>query len=206
MPDFNIENLYLKDKVGGVDEAGRGPWAGPLVISCCIFTIHELSPLLRDGINDSKKVSPNKREILFEAITNSSIAKHQTAVVSNDDIDNLGLAKAWKKGVMDSISNLNISVCLIDGTSFVNLPKDTKCIPVIKGDQKSYSIAAASIIAKVTRDRIMRNIHNEFPEYGFDKHVGYGTMQHKEALKKFGPCKHHRKSYAPIRALLQDSV
>lgn len=199
MPTFDIENRYVDKIICGIDEAGLGPLAGPIVVASCVILDQALGNDLLDNINDSKKLSHKKREYLFEIITNSSKIKYATSIINANIIDEIGLSNSWGNGVKESIANLNqeIDVCLIDGN---RTPANLNCLveTVIKGDQKSYSIATASIIAKITRDRIMQKIHHEFPEYGFDKHVGYGTKLHMETLGALGPCPQHRKSYAPV--------
>lgn len=199
-PDFEFEKIYEGKEIYGIDEAGLGPLAGPIVVASCCIQDFRLSDELLNSINDSKKISKKKRESLFEIITNTLNIKYGISIVENTVIDEIGLSAAWKKGVIESVLEFNPEICLIDGSRRVEIP-NCKTISIVKGDQKSYSIAAASIIAKVTRDRIMRKIHEEFPEYGFDEHVGYGTKQHMEMLMQYGPCKYHRKSYAPIRLL-----
>ncbi len=199
-PNFEFETLYKNSLVFGIDEAGLGPLAGPLVVASCHIENMELSEYLLDNINDSKKISPQKREKLFEIITNTPNITFGIAIIENTTIDELGLSEAWKKGILESIANFSPNICLLDGSRKIYI-SNCETIPIIKGDQKSYSIATASIIAKVTRDRIMKKIHEEFPQYGFDKHVGYGTKLHMENLQKYGPCKYHRKSYSPIKIL-----
>ena len=199
-PSFEFEELYKNEVVFGIDEAGLGPLAGPIVVaSCCIENL-ELPEDLRKNINDSKKISKKKRESLFEIIMQTPSIKYGIAIIDNEVIEEIGLSAAWKKGIAESIKNYNPTVCLLDGSRKAEIP-NCRVIPIVKGDQKSFSIATASIIAKVTRDRIMQQIHEEFPEYEFDKHVGYGTKLHMEKLMQFGPCKYHRKNYAPIRML-----
>lgn len=203
MPTFEIERAHTGIIIAGLDEVGLGPLAGPIVVCACIISSHNLSDYLLKSINDSKKISFKKREELFEVITNDPNFILSTSVIEPKIIDQEGLSGAWTRGINESISNLRIkpNICIIDGNKKINI--DGILIEsIIKGDQKSYSIASASIIAKVTRDRIMKKLHDELPQYGFDKHVGYGTKFHMEALKKFGATKHHRKSYAPIAKLL----
>ena len=205
MPNFEFENLYPGEIVFGIDEAGLGPLAGPLVAASCYIQNQSLSDELLENINDSKKLSQKKREYLFEIITHFPTIKYGVAIVENTEIDKLGLSNAWKKAIIGSLGSQFADVCLIDGNRKVSVP-NCKTASIVKGDQKSYSIAAASIIAKVTRDRIMKQIHEEFPQYGFDKHVGYGTKQHMEALSKFGPCRYHRFCYAPVKLATSKNV
>lgn len=173
--------------------------AGPLVAASCYIQNQSLSDELLENINDSKKLSPKKREYLFEVITNFPSIKYGVAIIENTEIDELGLSNAWRRAIIGSLARQSVDVCLIDGNRKFFIP-NVKTMSIVKGDQKSFSIAAASIIAKVTRDRIMMKIHEEFPQYGFNNHVGYGTKQHLEALSKFGPCKYHRFCYAPVKA------
>lgn len=186
--------LYEYDKkfgcvVAGVDEAGRGPLAGPVVCACCVMGNKYV-----DGINDSKKLSENKREILFERIIDGAIV-YGVGIVDETEIDEINILRATKKGMEIAINSLSTSpdIVLIDAVSGLNVPYPIK--PIVKGDATSYSIAAASIIAKVTRDRIMREYAVKYPEYGFEKHKGYGTAAHIEALKKYGPCDIHRRTF-----------
>ena len=197
MPSFEFENLYPGKSVYGIDEAGLGPLAGPLVAASCYIQDQKLSDELLNNINDSKKISPKKREYLFELITNFPGIKFGIAIIENTEIDKFGLSNAWKKAIISSVEKQNADVCLIDGNRKFTIP-NCESMSIIKGDQKSFSIAAASIIAKVTRDRIMMRIHEEFPQYGFDRHVGYGTKCHMDAIEKFGPCRYHRMTYAPL--------
>lgn len=201
MPTFELENGY-PGVIAGVDEAGLGPLAGPMVVCACIINSRNLDEFLLLSINDSKQLSHKKREKIFDIITNNDNFIYNISIISSDFIDQNGLSYSWKYGVIKSITGLKIQpdVCLIDGNRQITIA-DIQTNSVIKGDQKSYSIASASIIAKVTRDRIMQKIHEEFPAYGFNKHVGYGTQKHLEALKRFGVTKYHRKSYKPISNL-----
>ena len=199
MPSFEFENLYPSEIVYGIDEAGLGPLAGPLVAASCHIQNQALSDELLNNINDSKKLSPKKREHLFEIITNFPTIKYGIAIIENTEIDELGLSNAWRKAIEKSIEGQSADICLIDGNRKIFIP-NCKTMSIVKGDQKSFSIAAASIIAKVTRDRIMMKLHEEFPQYGFNSHVGYGTKQHIDALLKFGPCRYHRFCYAPVKA------
>ncbi|MDR3224084.1 MAG: ribonuclease HII [Holosporales bacterium] len=197
MPTFEIENSFENTKVYGIDEAGLGPLAGPIVVASCFIKNHNLPEYLLTNIDDSKKLSRKTREQLFEKITNSQNFDYRIAIIENEIIDQVGLAAAWKNGILKSMDEVLGAICLLDGNRTVDIPGNN-VYPVVKGDQKSYSIATASIIAKVTRDRIMMKIHEELPEYGFDKHVGYGTKKHLEALEKYAPCRYHRKSFAPV--------
>ncbi len=198
MPSFEFEKLYTNKTIYGIDEAGLGPLAGPIVVASCYIQNQSLSDELLENINDSKKLTKKKREYLFEIITNTSNIEYSIAIIENNSIDEIGLANAWKHGIINSVKDKFPNVCLIDGIKKFAIPNCIS-ISIVKGDQKSFSIASASIIAKVTRDRLMQKVHDEFPEYGFDKHVGYGTKQHIETLMRLGPCKYHRLSYAPVK-------
>lgn len=193
-PDYSIElnavaNGYTY--VCGVDEAGRGPLAGP-VYAAAVILPHDL---IIDGLNDSKKLSEAKREKLYNIITQSAIS-YSIASASVEEIEELNILNATYLAMTRAIEGLTIPAdyALIDGN---RLPPDLQipCEYVIKGDAKSYSIAAASILAKVTRDRLMDKMDAVYPEYGFIKHKGYGTKVHTEAIIKYGPCKIHRPSF-----------
>lgn len=188
------EEIYNKEDVKyicGIDEAGRGPLAGPVVVASVIMPKDSMI----EGVNDSKKVSEKKREKLYEEITNTAIA-WGVGIIDQREIDEINILNATKKGLTNSLKELEIKPDLILVDALTNI--DTLGIPyrsIIKGDAKSYSIAAASIIAKVTRDRIMRQWDELYPEYGFEKHKGYGTKMHIDAIKEYGPCPLHRKSF-----------
>ena len=188
------EEIYNKENVKyicGIDEAGRGPLAGPVVVAYVIMPKDSMI----EGVNDSKKVSEKKREKLYEEITNTAIA-WGVGIIDQREIDEINILNATKKGLTNSLKELEIKPDLILVDALTNI--DTLGIPyrsIIKGDAKSYSIAAASIIAKVTRDRIMRQWDELYPEYGFEKHKGYGTKMHIDAIKEYGPCPLHRKSF-----------
>ena len=188
------EEIYNKEDVKyicGIDEAGRGPLAGPVVVASVIMPKNSMI----EGVNDSKKVSEKKREKLYEEITNTAIA-WGVGIIDQREIDEINILNATKKGLTNSLKELEIKPDLILVDALTNI--DTLGIPyrsIIKGDTKSYSIAAASIIAKVTRDRIMRQWDELYPEYGFEKHKGYGTKMHIDAIKEYGPCPLHRKSF-----------
>ena len=188
------EEIYTKEHVKyicGIDEAGRGPLAGPVVVASVIMPKDSMI----EGVNDSKKVSEKKREKLYEEITNTAIA-WGVGIIDQREIDEINILNATKKGLTNSLKELEIKPDLILVDALTNI--DTLGIPyrsIIKGDAKSYSIAAASIIAKVTRDRIMRQWDELYPEYGFEKHKGYGTKMHIDAIKEYGPCPLHRKSF-----------
>ena len=177
--------------IAGIDEAGRGPLAGPVVVGCVIMPEDSFI----EGVNDSKKVSEKKREKLYDEIINNAIS-WSVAVIGWHEIDELNILNATKKGVTECINNLEtkpelILVDALKGIDTCNIPY----VSMVKGDAKCYSISAASILAKVTRDRIMREWDEVYPQYGFAKHKGYGTKAHIEALKEYGTCPIHRKTF-----------
>jgi ribonuclease HII len=186
--------------VGGLDEAGRGPLAGPVVAACVACSpeaeiINEL-----ELINDSKKLTEKIREKLFEVINNKFFVG--VGICDETVIDRINILQATFLAMKKAIGALQIKpdYFLVDGKFILpNCSYAQK--PVIKGDSKIFSIAAASIVAKVTRDRIMNKLHEQYPQYGFDQHKGYGTKQHIEQIKKYGPSPIHRKSFEPIRGL-----
>ena len=188
------ERIYNSKEVKyicGIDEAGRGPLAGPVVIAAVIMPRNSMI----EGVNDSKKVSEKKREKLYEEITSSSIT-WAVGIIDQNEIDDINILNATKKGLTQALTELEQrpDIILVDALTKI----DTLGIPyesIIKGDAKSYSIAAASIVAKVTRDRIMRQWDEIYPQYGFEKHKGYGTAMHINAIKEYGPCPLHRKSF-----------
>ena len=179
------------ETICGIDEAGRGPLAGPVVVAAVIMPKDSMI----EGVNDSKKVSEKKRETLYEQIINEAIA-YGVGIIDQKEIDEINILNATKKGLTTAIKELKVKPqrILVDALTGI----DTCGIPytsIIKGDAKSYSIAAASIIAKVTRDRIMREWDEIYPEYGFEKHKGYGTKMHIDAIKEYGLCPLHRLSF-----------
>jgi len=190
------EELYDSGQqvICGVDEVGRGPLAGPLVVCACI-----LPPFLRiKGINDSKKLTEKKREELYKIIIKEAIA-YEVVFISVEDVDNLNIYQATKKGMLEAISKLKVKPehCLIDAMPLGEL--DIPHTSIIHGDARCASIAAASIIAKVTRDHYMEKMDIKYPNYGFKKHKGYGTKIHLDALDKYGPTPIHRKTFGPVR-------
>ena len=195
--------LYQKGvkSICGIDEAGRGPLAGPVVVASVIM----LEGSMIEGVNDSKKVSEKKREKLYEQIIEEAVA-YGVGIIDQNEIDRINILNATKEGLTLCIKELEKDlkeknrgiekpeIILVDALTKI----DTDHIPyqsIIKGDAKSYSIAAASIIAKVTRDRIMRQWDEVYPEYGFAKHKGYGTAMHISAIKQYGICPLHRKTF-----------
>lgn len=177
--------------IAGTDEVGRGPLAGPVVVAAVIMPLDE--ELLIDGIDDSKKLSEKKREKLYPLILERAVA-YSIAFSSPEEIDRINILNAVKKCMLDAEKGLSVKpdIMLIDA---VNLEMDCDTMPIIKGDAKSYNIAAASIIAKVYRDNLMKKYAEEFPEYDFASNKGYGTAKHIAALKEKGACSIHRKSF-----------
>ena len=189
---FEYENKYKHlGKIAGVDEAGRGPLAGPVVCACVVMPLDE--DKIIDGINDSKKLTEKKRNELYDKIINTAVS-YSIVQVDKDTIDDINILNATKQGMKMAIKNLNIEpyIVLIDA---VKLDIDQKQESIIKGDAKSYNIAAASILAKVYRDRLMLDYAKQYPQYGFEKHKGYGTKYHIDALKQNGACPIHRRTF-----------
>lgn len=190
----NIENELHKKGVkyiAGIDEAGRGPLAGPVVVASVIMPEDSMI----EGVNDSKKVSEKKREKLYDLILEEAIS-YSVAIIGQDEIDDINILNATKKGLTTCVKELDVKPDLIIVDALNKI--DTNGIPyesIIKGDAKCYSIAAASIIAKVTRDRIMREWDLVYPQYGFAGHKGYGTAKHIQAIKEYGLCPIHRRSF-----------
>ncbi len=175
----------------GIDEAGRGPLAGPVVVASVIMPEDSMI----EGVNDSKKISEKKREKLYDQILEEAIS-YGVGIIGQDEIDEINILNATKKGLTLSLKELTVRPDLIMVDALTHI--DTMGIPyesIIKGDAKCYSIAAASIIAKVTRDRIMREWDKVYPEYGFEQHKGYGTAKHIAAIKAYGLCPIHRRSF-----------
>ena len=187
------KELYEKGfkNICGIDEAGRGPLAGPVVVAGVIMPADSMI----EGVNDSKKVSEKKREKLYDLILEEAIS-YSVAIIWQDVIDDINILNATKKGVTEVVDGLDVKPDLIIVDALEHI--DTRGIPyepIIKGDAKCYNIAAASIIAKVTRDRIMRKYDEMYPQYGFLNHKGYGTAKHIAAIKEYGLCPIHRKSF-----------
>ena len=189
-----IEKVFYNkgiEYIAGIDEAGRGPLAGPVVVASVIMPKDSMI----EGVNDSKKVSENKREKLYDIILEEAIS-YGIGIIYQDEIDEINILQATKKGLTEAVEQMKIKPDLIMVDALTGI--DTLGIPyqsIIKGDAKCYSISAASIIAKVTRDRIMREWDKVYPEYGFAAHKGYGTAKHIAALKEYGPCEIHRRSF-----------
>lgn len=211
--------------IAGIDEVGRGPLAGPFVVSAVILDLDkifskELKLIINDAqlkknapesflytkINDSKLVSPKNREILAEFIRKEAIS-YSIELLPPEKIDEIGVSEATQICFFNAIKNLKTfpEVVLTDTFEVKKLIKDCQ-INITKGDTKSISIAAASIVAKVYRDSIMIEMHKTYPMYGFDRHKGYGTKYHIDALYKYGPCEIHRKSFNPVKEMVNNSL
>lgn len=203
MPDFSFETEAIDAKLSpvcGVDEAGRGPLAGPVVAAAVILNPDTLTDPAWARLNDSKKMSAKARDDLFGHI--NTHAEVGVGIIGIDEIDILNILGATMKAMADAVRDLATppALALIDGNREPTLSCDAKCI--IKGDGKSLSIAAASVIAKVTRDQIMSDLATKFPGYGWERNAGYGTKEHMDALQRLGVTPHHRRSFAPVRQLL----
>lgn len=188
MPTLEIESRYKGKVIAGVDEVGRGALVGPVVAASVIINQEKLIP----DIDDSKKLSPKKREYLYEQIVNSY--PWAIGMVSCEEIDKINILEATKKACLMAIENLNYKpeVVLVDGNMKFG---DSRFVSIIKGDTISTSIAAGSIVAKVTRDRILCELSKDYPEYSWHKNVGYGTAEHIKAINSYGLSPYHRKSF-----------
>ena len=203
---FEFERvLWLQNitRVAGVDEAGRGPLAGPVVAAAAILPSHWAEsglPTGLMGLNDSKQLTTAQREKYFEFLTTCAEIDFAIAAVDAGVIDEINILQATHRAMNDALTQLNPAPAhaLVDGR-----PVKTLRVPqtaIVKGDARSYSIAAASVLAKVTRDRLMREFHAQFPDYGFAEHKGYGTAKHLAAIVAHGACPIHRRSFAPLKA------
>ena len=187
------KDLYNKgfNNICGIDEAGRGPLAGPVVVAGVIMPKDSMI----EGINDSKKVSEKKREKLYDLIIDEAIS-YSVAIIGQDVIDDINILNATKEGVTKVVDGLDVKpdLIIIDALNHINT-RGIPYEPIVKGDAKCYNIAAASILAKVTRDRIMREWDEVYPQYGFVQHKGYGTAKHIQAIKDYGLTPIHRRTF-----------
>jgi len=196
---FTFENNARNQgyhKIAGVDEAGRGPLAGPVVAAACV-----LAPdLFIEGVRDSKQITPKKRETLFEELINHPQIHYGVGIVDSETIDQINILQATIQAMKEAVTQLQPAAdfLLVDGLELPNFP----CLKIIKGDQRSHSIAAASIIAKVTRDRMMEEFDQRWPQYGFKTHKGYGTAKHRQAIEEYGPCPIHRMTFEPVKSFI----
>lgn len=199
-PDDSIERGYIAGGlkyVAGTDEAGRGPLAGPVVAAAVILT----QPCGIEGINDSKKLSHARREDLYELIFQKAVSVG-IGIVEPEIIDEINILQASLLAMRQAVESLEPKpeMVLVDGNMSIPMQIDQRTI--IKGDAKCLCIAAASIVAKVARDRMMLVLHESFPGYGFDSHKGYPTESHIEAIKRFGPCEAHRRTFKGVKERL----
>lgn len=200
MPDDAFESKLRRRgliRIAGIDEAGRGPLAGPVSAAAVVLPAGWRCP----GLDDSKKLTALKRERLFERITSDASVLWSRSFAEPEEIDRINILRATHAAMARAVQGLGVEVdhCLVDGLAVPGFqwPHDG----IVKGDGKSLSIAAASIIAKVSRDRVMMEFAREFPDYGFERHMGYGTKAHLEALRLHGPCRIHRRSFQPVAQL-----
>jgi ribonuclease HII len=204
MPDYALE-AELSGVVCGIDEAGRGPWAGPVVAAACVIDISQLPHTLKTSLDDSKKLSAKKRKTLFAALEEEAglgSLHFAAGEASVEEIDTINILRATLTAMTRAVEGLPVRPdhALVDGTILPDLPCPARAVP--KGDGLSLSIAAASIVAKVTRDRFMAVLDQDYPGYGFAHNAGYGTAEHQAALARLGVTPHHRKSFAPIHKIL----
>lgn len=208
-PSFHFENSASSlstntQWVVGLDEAGCGPWAGPVVAGAVIFLTQEIPDEIKSFIRDSKTLSLKKREFVYNYFCDKqgSLLHFAQGQASVEEIEELNIVRASCLAMERAMSSLPLSAnyALVDGTRRPNLSCSYESI--IKGDQRSYSIAAASIVAKVTRDRLMSQLHEAYPLYDWKNNAGYGTPKHQQALREFGITPHHRKTYEPIRKFI----
>jgi ribonuclease HII len=199
MPDFSLEDSF-SGRIAGVDEAGRGPLAGPVVAAAVVLDRRRLPTALAEAIDDSKKLAPARREALFAALASCAAIGVGRAEV--DEIDRLNILGAAMLAMARAVAGLSIApdVALVDGNRPPRLGCRVCCR--IGGDRSSLSIAAASIVAKVSRDRIMAELARSHPGYGWERNAGYGTAEHLAALIRLGPTPHHRAGFRPVREML----
>jgi ribonuclease HII len=184
-------------QIAGIDEAGRGPLAGPVVAAACIVPEH----VYLEGVDDSKRLTPNKRQKLYKKIQETPSIIYGIGMVDVLLIDQINILRATLRAMMLAVANLKNrpDYLLIDGSQ---LPEtDIPAESIIEGDSRSVSIATASILAKCTRDALMVQLHDTWPQYGFDQHKGYGTPDHLEAIRKHGPCPIHRMTFEPLKSI-----
>lgn len=202
---LDLEKEYYSERVKvivGVDEAGRGPLCGPVVAAACILP----KGYHNEHINDSKKLTEKKREIAYQEIINDALA-YGVGIVDAKRIDEINIYQATKEAMSKAINQINISYDLILTDAMKLENQKVEVVAIIKGDAKAESIAAASIIAKVTRDHMLEEMDRKYPQYGFISNKGYGTKKHIEAIKKFGIIKgFHRETYEPIKSMIKEKT
>jgi ribonuclease HII len=201
-PSLLHEKQY-EGVIAGIDEVGRGSWAGPVVAACVVFHTLKLPRSLTKHIHDSKLLTEKRRLEVYKTLATYEHCSYAIAQASPQEIDQINIREATFLAMKRSFEEIDqqIDVTLIDGNASPKLP--CKTVAIIRGDQISLTIAAASIIAKVYRDQLMTDLGEEFPHYGWDTNAGYGTKKHQDALKSHGVTPHHRSSFAPIRELLK---
>lgn len=203
IPDFNFEKSLLPQNarfILGIDEVGRGPWAGPVVVGAFLLDIQNFDHnfFIKNKIRDSKLLSESQRQAIFAEFQNHHF-QYQTFSASSEDIDKQGIGVAIKELISQAVNFFDFDLAIVDGNYSLNI---SNTISVVKADQRCFSVASASIVAKVVRDQVMDQLDLEYPVYGFKAHKGYGTKQHSIALNLHGPCPIHRRSYQPIKKLL----
>lgn len=206
MDNWKYEKELYKEGIeyiGGVDEVGRGPLIGPVVAACCVLQ----KDFLLEGLTDSKKISEKKRNIFYDYITKNCLA-YGIGIVSPEEIDKINIYEASRKAMMIAIKDVqkkvNLQHVLVDAMPLPDL--EIPSTSIIKGDLKSISISAASVIAKVTRDNMMIELDKKYPNYGYAKHKGYPTKAHIEAINKYGLIDGYRKTYGPVKEVLEKNI
>ena len=207
MPDFSIETK-LEHPVIGLDEVGRGPLAGPVISCGCYFKSYKIQNEFKDYIGDSKKLSEKKREASFkflQSLKNDDVIEYHLGIANVNEIDQLNILEATKLSMRRVVDKFNMKSAnlLIDGNFSLSY-KSYKEQSIVRGDDKSLSIAAASIIAKVHRDRLMKKLSLKFQNFGWEKNAGYGTKMHIENIYRLGPTIYHRKTFEPIKSLIHN--
>ncbi|MDP6786891.1 MAG: ribonuclease HII [Rhodospirillales bacterium] len=205
MPDFSLESRAARagrTVVAGIDEAGRGPWAGPVVAAAVVLDVATVASDLLDGLDDSKRLSAARRETLFAAMRREAGVAIGIGRATVAEIGRLNILGATLAAMTRAVADLGspLDLALVDGKQAPALPCAVEC--VVGGDGRSLSIAAASIAAKVTRDRIMAGLAQEHPGYGWERNAGYGTAEHRDALERLGVTPHHRRGFKPIIKIL----
>ena len=199
MPDLSFELSLGVPRVAGIDEAGRGPWAGPVVAAAVVLDPARLSPEMLGGLDDSKKLAKPVRQLMYDMVTASAVTA--VGIAGVEEIDRLNVLEATMLAMRRAFDALSLPVpcAIVDGNRAPELGCRTYCL--VGGDGSSLSIAAASVVAKVTRDRIMAGLASEYPGYGWEHNAGYGTREHADALSRLGVTPHHRRSFAPVARL-----
>lgn len=202
IPDFSREEKLFKKGyryIAGIDEAGRGPLAGPVVAAAVVFSENaKVSQLVKLGVKDSKLLTSKKRDYLYSKII-ENCSDWSVGIVSEDVIDEINILQATLLAMKNAAESLKVKpdFLIIDG-NFIIKDFPASQMAIAKADQHIFSVSAASVVAKVTRDKLLVELDIKYPEYGFAKHKGYGTKEHIEAIRKFGPCMVHRRSFSPV--------